>query len=154
MKKLLAAMAVVLAVAAPAAAEVRSMQVCQQKLLSPSNSSLYGLGNGLADCAYTDISGFKFFSYQFRCNSASTTISVSVDWIAGSAMGSLYMAVPLLSSGSAMSQLKTAYTTESTTTWSTLMSIQPPVSPVGTIRITNGATTADVLCDVILNMGN
>jgi hypothetical protein len=145
MKRLLAAMFVFLAVATPAAAEVRSVQICKDTTLNASTTT---------DCAYTDISAFKFFSYQFRCNSASTTISINVDWIGGSAAGSAYLAVPQYANGTAMTQLNTTYTTESTTTWSTLRTIQPPPSPIGSIRITNNASTADVICQVILNMGN
>ena len=145
MKKTLAVMAICLALAAPAAAEVRSIQVCQDKTLA---------GSTTTDCTYTDISGYKFISYQFRCNSASTTISVNLDWIAGSAAGADYLAVPLLSTGTALAQLRTTYTTESTTTWSVLQSIQPPVSPIGTLRFTNNAATADVICSAIVNLGN
>ena len=145
MKKLLAAVCVVLAVAVPAAAEVRSVQVCQNKTLAASTTT---------DCSYTDISAFKFFSYQFRCNSAGAGITVSLDWVAGSAQSSAYIAVPEYSSGTAVSQLRTAYTTESTTTWSTLRTIQPPPSPIATLRFTNNASTDDVICSAIINMGN
>jgi len=145
MKKFILFGLIFLAFASSASAEVTSVTVCKAVTLNPSTTT---------DCTYTDISKYTFFSYQFRCNSASTTITVALDWIAGSAAGSEYLAVPLLTTGSAYGQLRTAYTTESTTTFSALQSIQPPVSPIGTLRFTNNAATADVICTAILNMGN
>ena len=143
---LLLSLAALLALLSPAAvsAEVRSIHVCEAKTLT---------ANTTTDCAYTDISGFKFFSFQVYCGETTdNSMSVDVDWVAGSAAGTAYMGIPILSTGSAMSQLKTAYTTEDA--WSTLQSIQPPVSPVGTIRMTENNNDADIVCTVILNMGN
>jgi hypothetical protein len=144
MKKILLAACLCL-VAIPAMAEVRSYKVCDSLVLAQSTTT---------DCTVLDISKFKFISYQFRCNSASTTITVNLDWIAGTAAGSDYLAVPILSTGTALGQLRTTYTTESVTTYSALQSIQPPVSPFGTLRFTNNAATADVTCTAWVNLGD
>jgi hypothetical protein len=155
MKRLLAAMAVLLAVATPAAAEVVSKQICKDKVLAPSGADTYGLGNGITDCDYTDISGFYFFSYQANCNETTgDTMDIDLDWVAGSAASAAYMGIPILDTGSAMSQLQTNAFTSGEGTWTTLETIKPPVAPVGTIRITNNvATETDMLCTIILNMG-
>ena len=129
--------------AAPAAAEVRSVKICDAKTISASTTT---------DCTYTDISQYKFFSFQVSCTSAAAGISVSADWVGGSAASTTYMGIPLLANGTAMSQLMTTRTTE--TTYSTLQSIQPPVSPIGTIRLTENIGSADTVCTVILNLGN
>jgi hypothetical protein len=144
MKRSVAAIFGLLLLAAPAAAEVRSVRICAAKTLNAGTTT---------DCDYTDISKFKFFSWQASCaETTGSDMSVSFDWVAGSAASSSYLGIPLNTSGSAMSQLRSAWTTE--TTWTTLQSLQPPVAPVGTIRITEGNSDADIVCDVILNMGD
>ncbi|MFA5898042.1 MAG: hypothetical protein WC829_02895 [Hyphomicrobium sp.] len=138
MKRLLAVVAICLALAAPAAAEVRSIHVCEAKTLTASTTT---------DCTYQDISAFEYFSYQVYCGETTdNSMSVDVDWIGGSAAGTAYMAVPV-----GTSQLQTVYATEDA--WSTLESINPPVSPVGTIRLTENNGDDDIVCTVILNMG-
>jgi hypothetical protein len=142
MKKIAAALIGIMLLAGPAWAEVRSQQICQAKLLG---------GSTTTDCAYTDISNFKFFSWQASCTAAGS-ISVSFDWVAGSGASSAFIGIPLNTSGTAMSQLRTTWTTK--TTYTTLQSLQPPVSPIGTIRITENLGSSDTTCTVILNMGN
>lgn len=145
MKRLAAALIGVLLVAAPAAAEVRSILVCDDKTLA---------ANSTTDCTVQDISQFKFFSFQVYCGETTdNSMSVSVDWVARSGAGGIStLAVPLLVGGSAMSQLITARTTEDA--WSTLQSIQPPVSGQATIRLTENNNDDDIVCSVVLNMGN
>lgn len=141
-----AAMAVLAMLLVPfiAQAEVRSVKVCDNKTLSASTTT---------DCKYTDISKFKHFSVQVYCGEVTgNDMDIDVDWVGGSACGSAYMAVPVASSGTAISQIHTNYTTEDA--WSTLEGIAPPVSPCGTIRFTENNGDADILCTAILNMGD
>ena len=144
MKTIAAALLGFLLLAAPAAAEVRSILVCDEKTLTASDTT---------DCTPTAVSWGKFFSFQIYCGETTgDSMSVDVDWVARSgATGSSTLSVPLLSSGSAMSQLKTAYTTEDA--WSVLMSIQPPVSPTATLRFTENNGDDDVVCSAVLNVG-
>ena len=153
MKKLLAvAFAICLALATSANAEVVSIRVCSDKTLAASTTTDC-TDNGPGSAGYQDITKFKFFSYQIYCAELTdNSMDIDVDWIGGSYGQSAYMAVPILSTGSAMTQLKTNYTTEDA--WSALASIQPPVSPVGTIRLTENNNDDDIVCTVILNMGN
>jgi hypothetical protein len=107
------------------------------------------LGAGTTtDCTYTDISGFKYFSYQIYCGeTVGDSMTISLDWIGGSAASTAYMKVP-----TGVSQLLTGYTTEDA--WSAITSIRPPVSPIGTFRVTESNSDDDVVCTIILNMGN
>ena len=146
MKKILAAGLISLFFITPAAAMVWTTTVCDGKTLAPSATT---------DCTVVDLARANYVSYQFRCNSASTTISVHLDWIAGSGENAAaYLAVPIHSNGSAQAQLRTSYTTESTTVFSALQAIEPPIAPYGTLRFTNTASTADVICTAILNLGD
>jgi ABC-type glycerol-3-phosphate transport system substrate-binding protein len=137
MKKLAAVVAMLL-LAAPAAAEVRSVQVCAAKTLTASTTT---------DCTYTDIGGFEYFSYQVYCGETTdNTMDIDVDFVGGSAAGTAYVAVP-----TGVTQLLTNYTTEDA--WSTLEAINPPLAPVGTIRFTENNGDDDIVCTAILNMG-
>ncbi len=156
MKTLLAvALTICLALASSANAEVRSIKVCDAKTLTASDANLYGLGNGITDCTYTDISACYFLSYQANCaETTGDTMDIDLDWVAGSAASAAYMGIPILSTGSAMSQLQTNAFTSTEGSWTTLETIQSPVAPVGTIRITNNvATETDMICTIILNCG-
>jgi hypothetical protein len=73
-------------------------------------------------------------------------MNVSVDFVGGSAAGTAYLAVPV-----STTQLLTNYATEDA--WSTIEAINPPLSPVGTIRFTENAGDDDIVCTAILNMG-
>ena len=153
MKKILFAMGAVLMLCSTVNAGVSTIKICDNKLLSASDANLYGLGNGITDCTYVNTGNAKFFSFQASCyDETGTTLSVSFDWLGGSTNSTTYMGIPLLSTGSAMSQLRSAWTTE--TTYTTLQSVQPPVSPFVGIRITSGTTQTDNYCTVLLNMGN
>lgn len=143
MKKILVALMAGLLFASVAQANVWSTKVCDSVTLTQ---------NTTTDCTTADLTDSKFFSFQVSCASAGGNISVDVDWIAGSGDSSTYLGIPVLSTGSAMSQLITTRTTE--TTWSTLQSIQPPVAPFGTLRFTENNIGADTICSAILNMGN
>jgi hypothetical protein len=137
-----------LMLASPGMAEIKSVKVCDAKTLAASNANTYGLGNGIADCTYTDLSLYEYFSFQVYCGETTDdSMSIDVDWVGGSAASAAYMAVPV---GTA--QLKTSYTTEDA--WSAIQFIGPPVSPIGTIRLTNNNTDDDIVCTVILNMGD
>ena len=121
-----------------------SVKVCNAKTLT---------ANTTTDCDYVDISGFKYFSFQVYCNETTAdSMSVDVDWLGGSAATTAYMGIPLLTGTVAMTQLKTAYATEAA--WSAVQSIAPPVSPIGGIRLTENNNDDDIICTVILNMGN
>lgn len=146
MKKLAAVLAALFFAAAPAAAEVRSVVVCDEKTLAAS---------GTTDCTPADISGYRFFSFQVYCGetTGNGSMSIDVDWVARSgATGSTTLAIPILASGTAMSQLISNRTTEDA--WSTLQSVQPPVSPVATIRFTEDNGDDDIVCSAVINMGN
>lgn len=145
MKRLAAAVGAMLLLAAPAAAEVRSVLVCDEKTLA---------ANTTTDCDVVDISGFTFFSFAVYCGETTdNSMSIDVDWVARSGgTNSSTLVIPILSSGVAMSQLITARTTEDA--WSTLQSVQPPVSPVATLRFTENNNDADIVCSAIINMGN
>jgi hypothetical protein len=153
MKTLAAAIfcACLLAAAGDAAAEGRSIKVCAAVTLSASTTTDCTIG-AVAN-AYPEIIKFKFFSFQINCGETTdNSMSIDVDWIAGSAAGTEYVGIPKLSDGTAMTQLLTAYTTEDA--WSVLQSIQPPVSPVGTLRFTENNGDADIVCTAILNVGD
>ena len=144
MKKFILFGLIFLAFASSAVAEVASIKVCNAKTLA---------SGAATDCTYTDISKYKFFSYQVYCGETTgDSMSIHIDWIGGSAAGTAYMGIPLLTGTTAMTQLRTAYTTEDA--WSVLQSIEPPASPIGTIRLTENNSDADIVCTVILNMGD
>lgn len=146
MKRYAAAIAMLCLLAAmPAAAEVKSELVCDDKTLA---------ANTTTDCKVVDISKYKFFSVQVYCNETTDdSMSIDVDWVTRSgATGDSTLAVPLLASGSAMSQIITARTTEAA--WSTLQSVQPPVSGQATIRFTENNNDADIVCSAVINMGD
>ena len=145
MKKILVFVAMMF-VAIPAHAGVWSTKVCDGVTLAASTTT---------DCAVVDLTNARYASYQFMCNSESTTIAIHLDWVAGSgSTAAAYLAVPILTSGSAMAQLRTTYTTESLTVFSALHIIDSPIAPYGTLRFTNTAATADVICTAILNLGD
>ena len=145
MKKLTALMVLLVALAVSVGAGAETVTVCDGVTLAASTTT---------DCSVQEIrGGTKFFSFQVYCNETTgDSMSVDVDWIAGSNRASAYLGIPLLSSGTAMSQLVTAYTTEGT--WRALQSVQPPLAPFATLRFTENNGDDDVVCSAVLNVGD
>ena len=154
MHKLWAAwMLVFLFAVGPAYAWFASEQVCQNSRL-PNNSTL--------DCRYTDTSQAKSISTQINCkNNGTVALSVSADYVAGSAAGSAYMGIPKMHIDGSTGLTETAIaiprlvsTSAAENSWTTLIGHDIPVSPAGTIRLTNHTDDSLSLvdCTVILNM--
>jgi len=144
MKKIIATILLVL-MTSSAYASVGAIKVCDAKALSAGNANLYGLGNGLTDCAVVELPASRNFSYQVYCNETTDdSMSVDVDFVVGSATATL--AVPV-----GIGQLKTAYATEAA--WSAIASIDTPIATYGTLRFTENNNDTDIVCSAILNVG-
>ena len=146
MKRFTALMVLLVALAVSVGAgAAESITVCNAVTLAASSTT---------DCKTVEVrGGTKFFSFQVYCTETTgDSMSIGVDWIAGSADTAAYMAIPLLSGGTAMSQLVTAYTTEAA--WRALQSVQPPLAPYVTLRFTENNGDADVVCSAVLNVGD
>lgn len=144
MKKIIAAVFSLLMLCGNADAAITQIKICDAKALG---------GSTTTDCTYVDLSSWRYFSFQASCADAGdSSMSVDFDWVGGSSDAAAMMGIPILNTGSAMTQLRSNWATE--TTYTTLQTIQPPVSPYGTIRITNDQADTDITCTVILNMGD
>jgi hypothetical protein len=139
----------------PAYAVFKSVTVCNEARL-PNNAAL--------DCAYIELKDAARISAQVNChNNGTVALDVSTAFIAGSAASPAMMASPQThinsSTGLALTKISLPALHSNSTlenAWTPVAGFDIPVSPVGTLRLTNHTndTLSLVDCTAILNLGD